>query len=64
MDNLHIDRNGTVPEPPGSDLTIILVNGGFIGPVGWDEVRAGAPPSRTRPGSNSWCCTRDAAPSR
>jgi hypothetical protein len=24
MVNLHIDRNGTVPEPPGSDLTIIL----------------------------------------
>jgi pimeloyl-ACP methyl ester carboxylesterase len=29
------------PEPPGSDLTIVLVHGGFAGPEGWDEVRAG-----------------------
>ena len=29
------------PEPPGSNLTIVLVHGGFAGPEGWDEVRAG-----------------------
>jgi pimeloyl-ACP methyl ester carboxylesterase len=27
--------------PHGSDLTIVLVHGGFAGPEGWDEVRAG-----------------------
>ena len=29
------------PEPPGSDLTIVLVHGGFAGPEGWDQVKAG-----------------------
>ncbi len=29
------------PEPPGSELTIVLVHGGFAGPEGWDEVKAG-----------------------
>src|SRR6476620_9875863 len=28
------------PEPLGSDLTIVLVHGGFAGPEGWDQVRA------------------------
>ena len=27
--------------PAGSDLTIVLVHGGFAGPEGWDEVKAG-----------------------
>lgn len=29
------------PEAQGSDLTIVLVHGGFAGPEGWDEVKAG-----------------------
>ena len=29
------------PEPPGSNLTIVLVHGGFAGPEGWGEVSAG-----------------------
>ena len=44
MDNLHIDRNGTVPEPPGSDLTIVLVYGS---PVPWAGTKSG--PRRVRP---------------
>jgi pimeloyl-ACP methyl ester carboxylesterase len=27
--------------PAGSDLTIVLVHGGFAGPEGWDQVKAG-----------------------